>query len=288
MINKESQTLSLHDASSDEPLPCTPHIRNVRYIDVALDTVWFSAAMDRVGVDNGETPHVYRAYAQITDPVIGFKDESGYIRELASSKTFIELREKMKGSADEISKELWMVCHRKVTDMVNRVVCNNVSLPDLSIESFVDDVEDLLNLIEREYGLVVREAIEKHQKENIKACFNLLDENIAKNMTADMIGDRQFVEDHAPVVTYLVSEISITLINCLAAELEVQLPVGHSAALTKDGAKQLYFLAKDLFLDLESTPGFFERHYIRTLDHRTLELTKGYLGESFYMLSLVE
>lgn len=288
MIKDENQTLSLHDASSDEPMPHTPHIRNVRYIDVALETVWFSAAMDRIGVDNGETPHVYRAYAQVAEPVIGFKDETDYVRELASSKTLIELREKMKGSADEISKELWMVCHRKATDMVNRVVRNNVSLPGLSIESFVDDVEDLLNLIERKYGLTVREAIEKHQKENIKACFNLLDENIAKGMTADMIGDRQFGEGHVPTVTYLISEISITLINCLATELEVQLPVGHSGALTKDGAKQLYFLAKDLFLDLESTPGSFERHYIRTLDHRTLELTKGYLGEGFYMLSLVE
>lgn len=287
-MGAENESLAKHDFDSEEPVPVTPHIHPSRYIDLSLDTVWFNALMDRIGVDDGKTPYLYRALAQVAEPTISGKDETEYVRDLASAKTFIELREKMKGSADEVTKELWMVCHRKATAMINRLVRNNLSLPGLSIESFVDDIEDLLNIIERKYGIMVREALEKRQKENIRAAFNLFDETIASGMTNDMIGDRKLPDGFTPHVTYLASDVSLTVIDCMATELGVQLPVDFAGALTKDGSPMMYNLAVELFSSLKDQPGKFERHYIRTLDHRTLELTEGYLGEGFYMLSLVE
>ena len=72
-----------------------------------------------------------------------------------ASKSFIELREKLDNTVNEVSGELWSIANRKMTKLVNRILKQNLSISTLSIDSFVHDNQDLLTTLLEKQGQLI-------------------------------------------------------------------------------------------------------------------------------------
>lgn len=265
----------------------TTYVKREFIAETCISAAWFNGSLERLTTPDGKMPDVFRVYARITDPIIGEKDESDAVKNFGSSKTYIELREKLDASVNEISPKLWATANGKMTRLVNRVIRQNLSIPGLEIESFVADIQDLIDILGNKYGDVVQNSFLKHARENIASAFQLLYEDIAKGMTQDFLADRQFPNDAVPQFTYLASDYSLTYLNCWSYELGVQLADGIASAITPTALPLLHELLDGLFKDVDANPAQFERHLITTNDGRVLEATRGYIGQDFYLLTLL-
>ena len=258
--------------------------------ETSLQQAWLNASLERLQ-NKDAIPDVYRAFALIAEPIVSEKDETEVIKSFGSSKTFIELREKMDSSVNEVSPGLWGSCNMKMTKTINRILKQGMGLPNLSIESFVTDIQDLIeHLGGKNYGEAIQEAFLKYQKDHIAATFQTMYEVEAAELTTMFLDDREFNEKADPKITYLANMYSLTLLNCRSYDLELQLNEGTASIVTKSLCPTMYRLLKGLFDDVEQHPerSMFDRHLIRTTDSRVLECTKGHLGTDAYLLMLIK
>jgi len=289
-INAATELLndSENDPSIDKNDPSiVTYVKKETIAETSLQVAWLIGALDRLQATD-KIPDVYRAYARIAEPIVGEKDESDAIKNFGISKTFIELREKLDSSVNDISHELWGMANLKMTDLINRILKQNLSIPKLSIDSFVNDIQDLIEYLGNKYGTVIQDAFMKHQRDHIAATFQLMYEGIDDELTSDFMTDRSFVV--APKITYLASDYSLTHLNCTAFELEVELSKETAAVVTETYTPLMHALLDGLFKDVDTHTehSYFDRHLIRTSDSRVLEATKGYVGENVYLLTLIK
>lgn len=259
-------------------------------VETTLQEAWLAASLDRLQ-NNDIVPDVYRAFALIAEPIIGNKDETSFIETFHNSNTFIELREKLNSCVNEISDELWAVCNTKMTKTINRILKQYLGLPTLSIESFVTDIQELIEYLGGDsYGDYIKESFLKYQKDHIAATFRTMYEQEADTFTSIYFDDRAFNESVSPVITYPSTMFSLTLLNCRSHDLELQLNTESASVLTEALCPTMYSLVKGLFDDIEQHPerSVFDRHLIRTTDARVLECTKGQLGTDAYLLMLIK
>jgi hypothetical protein len=265
------------------------HVKQQTIVESCEKTVWFLASLDRLSVHENtkKIPFVYRAYAQISDPIVTINDDAAFVTNLGASRTFIELKEKMMAAVNEVGMEVWNACNRKITRMINRIINQNISIPGLSIDSFVDDIEDLQALLARKYGEEIREAFLKNQAKQINATLMLMYEPLAKQFTDSYMEDYDFEADRIPSIIYLASNYSLTYLNCHSYELELELAPNVGAAVVQSMMPVMHQMLDELFRDTDARSENFARHLIRTNDGRILEAARGQIGEGIYVLTLI-
>lgn len=237
-----------------------------------------------------KVPDIYRACARVAEPVVSKVDESSLVEDYAKSTSFNQLRDKLNATAASATPAMWHAANNKATALINRLLKQNLSLPDWAIGSFVLDYAELVALLRQTYGDAIPAALEKHQADNIKANFQLMYADTAKTMTDTFLEDYKPPEGkEAPQITYLSSDLSLTYLNCLAHELDIELNSATlGAAVSQENTPELYALLEDLFKYVEANGGDFDRHLIITNDTRILEASQGYLGDGVYILTLIK
>jgi hypothetical protein len=244
-----------------------------------------NGALARLAVPGGRIPDVYRVHAIIADPIVTMHDETDAVKNFGASKSYIELREKLNSALNEISPELWGAVNTKMTTLVNRILKMNLGLVNVSIDSFVTDIEDLLNYLGKK-GNLYRESFEKHAREVIYAAFQTLLNDHSSGFTEGFIDGLEFADGGKPQLTYVASNYSLTYLNALSYELDIELSKDTASVVTKALSPIMNEMLEGLFTSTEGS--CFERYLIITNDGRQLEATKGYLNESAYLLTLVK
>lgn len=267
--------------------------KDVLLRELSPAAVWMMTALERLTTQvDGHIPDVFRSHAKLYEAVVGESNETGFVRSFAACESFIELREKLNNSVNKISAELWMVVNRRMTEVVNRALRQNLSL-QTKIGNFVEDIEDLQKLLRSRYGDLVADALAKHEAELIQMTLGTFDdEEAAAELEPFLPPEGNFPEGVVPKATFVVSNASFTFLNCRSHELNIQLhKVG--AAVTPGTAPLLFELLLGIF-DAPSTKAFVEEHgkfathLIRTVDGRVLEAQRGYIGAEYFTLTLVE
>lgn len=291
LINADSKNVQDHrtmKAISPEETNelVTTCVNQKTYIETSENEAWFEGSIDRLKINDGKIPAVYRVYVRITDPIITMVDESAVVVNFGNSKTFIELREKMDSATGEISAELWGAANMRMTNLINRILRLNMSLPTIAIESFVTDIQDLITLLETNYGASIQTAFLKYQKEEIASTFKTLSEETAVELTAMCLQDKGFDKDNEPKITFITSDYSLTYMNCLSHELELDMAAEVGSAITNALTPMMFSLAEGLFNDIDARGNNFAKHLIRTNDGRIMEIAKGNIGDGFYTVML--
>lgn len=287
-FNMQKQIPRETESTGGEGQPAAT-VRDDFSLELFEGQAWMGAEADRFrarieGKDGLEMPMIYRCYTIVADPVFVLKDEIDMLRNFGSSNTYIELREKLVAAGGKMNSRLLGEAKMKVTDMINRILGQNMGLVE-RITSFVDDIADIQDLIESNYGAKILESFFKYQAENIRAAFVTLSKDSADELSLPLTS--MFAEGEAPEVTYLCSKYSFTLLNRLSYELELGvIDVGTASILTEDLTPALYYLAKGLFDDEAEQKMYMFRNYVRTEDGRLFELTRGYMAD-VYLLTVI-
>lgn len=227
----------------------------------------------------GVLPDVFRSLVTILTPSVSMRDQTAVIRSLGESDSYDELREKLKNAAalNKLDDRFLGVVNKTITDTINRVLRQNLSIPELQIEDFVTDYDDLVAYLGKTYGQKVLNAFLGNRKRVITTTFGKTDP-----ITARELFGQTFDPDAGgimPVINHIANECTITLLNCRSTELELDFAEGVACALTDQFTPVLNRIATDLFNETETEDQCFHRHLLVTNDGVQLELTRGYLGD---------
>ena len=237
---------------------------------------------------DGVLPDVFRSLVSILTPSVSTRDQTAVIKSLGESVTYSELREKLKNAAtmNKLDEHFGAIVNKTITATVNRILRQNLSIPKLEMDDFVDDYDALVNYLGKTYGQNVLNAFLDRQKQVIATTFGKTDP-----ITAQELFGQTYDRDAggiAPVINHIANEYTITLLNCRASELELDLVTGVACALTDQFTPVLERIAANLFEETESKDEsqHFHRHLVVTSDGVQLELTKGYLGDIYLITKL--
>lgn len=255
--------------------------------------VYLIGELERLGKIVDDRPvDIYRLHAKLYDPVVGEADETHWVDNFGECETLVTLRNKLVAAASEISPSLYQTVNRRMTQAINRAIRLNLSIPVLKIDSFADDLDDLLKALERR-GELILGSFMRQQKSLIQRQLITLPEDEANEEETQFVNPKRF-SGEPPKITFVTSNVTVTLLNCRSHELNVELaPDGLGTGLQRDNMPLLYALVKDIF-DAETTKQFvekygeFDRHLIRTLDGRVIEANRGWLDDDYFVLTLVE
>lgn len=254
------------------------------------ETALFLGRMRRLEVNHEKLPFVFRAYANVSQPVACEKDENDLIKKYAGAGTFEKLQEYLNEDSGKISAELWNVCNDKITRVVNRVLQQNLTIPSesLHIESFASDAKDLIEALGRSFGVAVQRGFLKHQAKIIMAVFQPADEQARISWNNDFVADLKLPEGVTAAVTYVASLVTFTYLDCNVYELGVDLAPNVGSVIYEDQAPVIYKVIASIFDDEMRANVPHDRHLIVLNDGRVLEAAQGYLMEAAYLLKLVK
>jgi hypothetical protein len=292
-IRKINGVVALPESERHTP-EVTTLVAPTMLLETTLEAAWIVGGLNRLTAPSELVPDVYRAHARIATPVITKVDESELVAGLAASKTYLSLRDKLSAAvAEGATPGLWSLIETKMTALVNRILQQKLALPNasgeaLSIDSFLNDVEDLVSYLGKEYGQNVQQAFLKNQRKEIQSAFASLSEDSAKNLTTIFMAGLKFDETSKPIITYVSSDFSLTYLDCMSYELDVDLAKNLGTLVTATLSPVLHTMLEGLFSEVEESGVDYERHLIMTNDGRVLEAACGYLGEKAYLLTLVK
>lgn len=270
--------------------PLVQVVEDVWVLETSESLAWLQGTLKCMSVmKNVDVPDVYRIRAQIAEPHVTGADETGGIQAFAEAKLYSELREMMKSVDGSMTSGLYSAINRKLTDMINRVLCQELSIGDIRIGSFVDDIDDVAPAIEKFYGETFRAAFLGNQSRNIKAAFATIVGDDSEATLTDMLhNDREYAEDGKPKITYLVSNYTLTYLNLAAVELEMELDrTNKIASMITSDMPELSELALSIFESTNGEDDNFERHLIRTFDDHVLEVTRGLIGTDIFLIKKI-
>ena len=263
--------------------------------ETSLHEAWIIGDIAKIkAAKEGKVPFVYRAYACICEPFVSSKDENEFVKRISEMKTLTQLKNKLDATYDECNIEMWSAINKRMTATVNRILKQNMSIPNVSIDSFVEDIHDLINHLSSKYGENVRDIFLKYQTQYIADTVASVSSDIAEIFTEGMLDNYTFEEDEeVPKFTYMSCYYSLTYLNCTAHELEIELCANTSSLVTKSKTPIMYDIINSVFAD-NCTTGEFSRYLIKTNDGRIMECCKGILnnnpvpGDELYLLSLID
>lgn len=276
---EESKTTSGEDVTLENfsriKLELTP-------VEIGYDSAWISGIIEmkrrQKEKENQDTEISIIQWSNIiATPIILSKDEAKQIRVLADMdcKKFIL----------EISKQTVLkpstleIIDRILTKSINEVIKYNMSIPRLSVESFIDDFSDLINYVSNKYGDMAGAKLFNHATKLLNRKLTLVSDNEAKEITNDIYN----TEDEDYDVEYFIEDISMTQLNTNSKELDIDFISDTSALLSSVSTKVWYELADTLYKEYGDI-----KHLIRTLDGRMLEIRKGLLVDGSYIVNLVD
>ena len=247
-INDAAEMLSKDDSNKDDPKIVT-FIKKEQIAATSLQEAWFITEIDRRQAIDGTIPDVYRSYATVAYPIVADKDEKDVVEYYGMADTFLELYRRLKASVNDLDPELWNLFNRRMTKLVNRLLKQDLSIPNLSIDSFALDIEDLTNHLVNTYGKTVYDAFVKHQKAFIQSTFLTLYPDTSEYFTNMYLDGKEF-NAGVPKITYLASKYSLTYLDCSSQELGLELSQTVAAMVTEEATPIVHELLKGLVEDI--------------------------------------
>jgi hypothetical protein len=278
--------------AGDEPpkKPLVQVVEEAWVLEPSENLAWLQGTLKQMAVmQDLDTPDVFRIRAQVAEPFVSAKDERGAIESFAEAKSYTELQEMMRSVEAALSGSLFAAIDRKMTDVVNRVLSQSLSIGDIRIQSFVADVADLPPVIRKYYGETFENAFLGNQVKFIRAAFAKFAEAEDEDLLTDnLLMDRVYSENNGPKISYLVSNFTLTYLNVTAVELELELdPKDKIASMITSDMPELRSLAESIFESTSGDVDNFFRHLVRTTDDHVLEITEGLIGSEIYLVRKV-
>ena len=276
------------EGTADDPDPVLPVIEMIKagfLAEINLGTALMQAGVERTTLGAEDVPEIFRTHYVIAEPFLTGTDQTAYVRRFGQAKSYDELAGFLNDSAADLDPSLWTGMNRRMTETVNRVLRQNLGLPNLAITSFAEDVHELTDIIAEDFGGSTLNGWRGHQAEVIQRAFSAMNEKYAESMAKTFLATD---EDKHPAVTFLSHNCSITLLNVLSHELDIEVSAEVSTIVLSRYSPVMWALIDSLIRDPFIAKNDFDRHLVKTSDNRVLEVTKGHTGKDVFLITLVE
>lgn len=238
--------------------------------------------LQRMGVDVADEPVVEYYYNRNEAYVVG-TDVSKIMAAIADTDDICDAALSFTRIKDLIPNRTWYKMHEAVTAKINEALCVNMQLAQWSIESFVDDVADLIEKLRTDKGELFASAFELNAGKIIAAAFRALPNDSSE--WDDVVGEfASFKGDENQSLLVMAELCSTTLVNWRSTEIRIRLETTGSAVM-ESSTPVLYHAIRSIIERSEKHPGAFTDHFIITTDNVKLKLHRGYIGQDFFLIS---
>ena len=254
-------------------------------IELGYDSIWISGIVERInrvrGRNDNAPIHIMQWDAKVAKAfVIDNADEANAIRRLSRMDSS-QLLMAIANVKDKFSPSVLNIIDERLTQAINTAIKTNLSISGLSIDSFIDDWNSLINHISNKYGEMIAAKFVAKDEEIIRCALNILDDSCAKNVTS---GIYDTLDGENYPIAYFAESVSFTMLEFFSSELDLDFNTDTSALLSKVNTRVWYDLADQIFREYGD---ICTRHLIRTVDGKILEIKKGWLTDNAYIVNLV-
>lgn len=208
------------------------------------------------------------------------------LAKLKTSESFEELAVILKNAAATMSKRPWRIIERKLTRTLNDVLKYQLSL-ELSIDSFLLDIDDLMGVLKKT-STAVHESITKNQINIIRHALapisgTDLEAVVKETILTNEINDKEYTLKFE----FLQNEVTVTSVDIDSETLDIELFGTVGNIILPSESKLLLSLAESIIKDkgINSNPVGLD--YIMLSDGTILRISKGLIGEDYYIVSIV-
>lgn len=274
------------ETKDENDIDVTTYINSKVAIRSSLADAWTNLNVHRLQMcifDDAVISKVYRGYYIVATTIVSKTNDKPTLSKYGECKTFSSLVDLLNLTLNDVSIEFWTQCNSRMTALVNRLLKEELAIPKLSIDSFVEDVESLILHLDDNYGSVIKDSFLRYQECYIQVTMlNIHDQYTYFDPECTIEGD------NVPCCTYLAIEYNLTYVDITSFDLGIDLANEVAAKLEYGTNQFLYILIETILKDNERRDNKFIRNLIKTKDGRILSCCKGLIGDDCYLLTLVE
>lgn len=192
-----------------------------------------------------------------------------------------------------------------LTEELMNVLRVNLMLK-VRIDSFIEDATALDTVLRNRFGDDVANALKNQEAKILARCVGSLsgddvkafelhvmydgelpaEETVIESMSQEESDAINAEKEAKPGLAFMVNRVTYTHTAAYAYQLELALVDKQPALLTAEASPILYSMAVELFNDEEIRRIDYRRHYFVTKDGVRLQITRGYLNRSSYIVAL--
>ena len=288
-------------------------------MEIGFDGIWSDSMVERWRANqalfakdkvNAKTINIFQRQATSLSPMIVTTIERSFLKNLAKCTKFADVVQVLKAFQSDVSVGLFRIIEQRLTKELNHFLAVELSIAGLVVDSFYEDANDLLQYFRNRYyeggdGMLV-EALKQGEGRVITRAVRLLDDEMNEKLVADLFADLEIsdvseavlvegrnepVEAHninekeLPPVVFLSTPASFTLLDFNFNELDIAFEANTSAALTQEHTPVFYALAQVILSEFDCDN---RQHYVKTLDGRIFEISRGYLTNDCKLITLIK
>lgn len=232
---------------------------------------------------------VYETYVNVASLVTLPKDYNPMLDRLGQSEGYVSLAKRMHALRGDLPDLLWYTVEQIMTSTINNVLKRNLGIEGLEITSFTQDVEELIAHLEKTpYGGAIYLGFVNNQQEVIRSTLGSLNQEDRDWIVENLVSLDDIPEEKKPVINAIGQVSSITILDCRAHELEIDINDDVGTAILPDVTPELYKLVEGIFKRADSIENHLAHHFIITNDNRIFATTRGHINKEFFLLALVK
>ena len=259
--------------------------------DTTISGLMTTSKVNQIKSNGGEPGTVFTMYGIIGEPVVLVPnlDYGMIFTVLSKTSRHIDVVGLIDGLLTKLGKntsDIYLATRINdyMTDVINRVIENNLSIPELHISSYKDDIADLAGHLEKHYSLLHREAFENMEAKLLKKVFSNYEGGGDLSLRDNLIDE----EDSDVVdVEFLVSNYSFTHLAFHSTELNIS-PYEKCASLVDASTAILYHICTAMLKQEKESNTVIYRRFIITADDVAYEISDGWLSKNAITVSNVK
>lgn len=261
---------------------------------IADPEIWIQAETELLcRKARGSKANAQLMLAYVADPLISEHDPKPLAEKLLEADSFIQACSYLKDAQAAIAlspkakndAQILNFLNDRLTRQLNKFVQKNLAL-DIPVDSFMEDAVSLLEYIEQHKGETFSNPLRLAQTEILRDAAYFFTGTTHNNLHEFYISELMHDLDPQPCVTFFTSADVFVSVNLFYADLKLQLEPGTiSTAVFEEHHPLLYTLAARMHRLEAETGEHFNRHLIRTLDRKVLEVHRSKLDPNTYLVS---
>lgn len=237
-------------------------------------------AKSNIAIDDGST---YEYTTDQVTPILVSDNIYSDVRRLSGSGDLIAAAVRLRADRDSFGETLFHELNDRFTAAVNEAMTCNMQIETWTIDSFVDDIEDLITEIGNDKGEDVLACFRRNEHRIVEAaCSVLSGEQYGRYLAELAVEHSMDVKDIKDRLIVLAKRTNITRVPFSSTDISLNF-VGKTGAVMPSRSPQLYEAVKALMIRAESKDAGMDVRII-TSDNVTLKVYRGFIGRDFFLI----
>lgn len=243
---------------------------------LAEANVKLTMACSNAGITRDDSKSLEYYVDLLTPVAVSQAEVRRAVTSLKSCTSLTTMVEKLVEFRDKLPTDLFATIDKRLTDRLNHVIDKSLGLQGWNIDSFFDDLNELLALIRNDYGDTLVDALQDNYRDVVGPAVEVLASN-GLSRYLESIGSEETSPDKSNL---LVFRDRVSVLNVPWSYDDMALEIRDGGLVTQTRLPEVYAVLEAVFHRTRASHIPFAHHYLVTKDQKRLEFRRGFLGRN--------